>query len=57
MAFIIKEFDKYSRWDREHATYTFSINDNMYAVMKVRMEWGLPQVPMQVEYDEDLGIY
>ena len=42
MAFIIKLYNKYDRWDREHATYTFTINEIPYAVMRVGMEWGLP---------------
>lgn len=57
MAFIIKEFDRYSRWDREHATYVFSINEVVYAVMRVRMEWGLPQVPNPIEYEDDARVY
>ena len=57
MAFIIKLYNKYDRWDREHATYTFSINDVPYAVMRVGMEWGLPQVPSPLEYEENLSTY
>lgn len=57
MAFIIKEYNRYSRWDREHATHIFSVNDVMYAVMRVGMEWGLPQVPQQMEYEDNLKLY
>ena len=57
MAYIIKSYNKYSKWDKEHATYVFSINDNAYAIMGVGMEWGLPQVPSSLEYEEDLHMY
>ena len=57
MAYIIKSYNKYDRWDREHATHVFSINDVPYAVMKVGMEWGLPQIPSPMEYEDNPGIY
>ena len=57
MAFIIKLYNKYDRWDRGHATYTFTINEMPYAVMRVGMELGLPQVPSPLEYEEDLSTY
>ena len=57
MAFIIKAYNKYDRWDKEHATHIFSINDVPYAVMRVGMEWGLPQVPSPMEYEDNLELY
>lgn len=45
MAYIIKSYNRYNRWDREHATHIFTINDMPYAIMGVGMDWGLPQVP------------
>lgn len=57
MAYIIKAYNKYNRWDREHALHVFSVNERMYAIMEVGMEWGLPQVPGSLEYEEDLSMY
>ena len=57
MAYIIKSYNKYDRWDREHATHVFSINDVPYAIMRVDMEWGLPQVPSPMEYEDNLKLY
>lgn len=44
MAFIIGNYNRFDRWDREHSVYVFEINGQKYAVKKVEMEWGLPQV-------------
>ena len=35
MAFIIDTYNKYNRWDREHARYVFEINENWSAIMEV----------------------
>ena len=45
LAYIIKTYNRYNRWDREHAAHIFTINDMPYAIMSVGMDWGLPQVP------------
>lgn len=57
MAYIIKSYNRYNRWDREHATHIFTINDMPYAIMDVGMDWGLPQVPEQMEYEERPELY
>lgn len=57
MAYIIKSYNRYNKWDREHATYIFTINDIPYAIMRVEMEWGLPQIPSPMEYEDNLRSY
>lgn len=42
MAYIIDTFNKYNKWDREHAQYTFSINECPYAIMEVPISNELP---------------
>lgn len=57
MAYIIKSYNRYNKWDKEHATHIFTINDVPYAIMRVGMEWGLPQVPSPLEYEDNLELY
>ena len=57
MAFIIDRYNKYDVWDREHARKVFEINENWYAIKEVELEWGLPQLPMHVDYDVDTKQY
>lgn len=57
MAFIIDRYNKYDVWDREHATYIFEINQQKYAIMKVELEWGLPQLPERLDYERKLDMY
>lgn len=54
LAYIIKTYNRYNKWDREHAAHIFTINDMPYAIMSVGMDWGLPQVP---EYEERPEVY
>jgi len=46
LAYIIDTYNKYDKWDREHAIYVFEINEVEYAVKYVKMRWGLPQLPL-----------
>lgn len=44
MAFLISTYNRFSKWDREHARYRFFINNNAYAIMEVNLIWGQPQL-------------
>ena len=35
MSFIIDTYNKWSKWDKEHARYTFEMNGEWYAIMEV----------------------
>ena len=52
MAFIIGSYDKWDRWDKEHSVHKFMINGNWYAIKMVEMEWGIPNLNMQVEGED-----
>lgn len=51
-SYIIKNYNKYSVWDRTHTRYTFKINGNEYAIMEVELEWGLPQLSYTIEEED-----
>ena len=57
MAFIIDRYNKYDPWDREHQRKTFEINEQWYAIYEVELEWGLPVLPIRVDYDQDAKQY
>ena len=57
MAFVIGLYDKYDVWDREHSVYKFEINGSWYAIKRVEMEWGLPQVGLRVDNNEHPEYY
>lgn len=57
MAYIIDSFDKYDAWDREHARYTFVINDNWYAIKEVILFWGKPQLPLRIGNEKNPETY
>ena len=57
LAYIIDTYNKYDKWDREHAIYVFEINEVEYAVKYVKMRWGLPQLPLQVDRDSYAAQY
>ena len=57
MAYIIDTFNKYNKWDREHAQYTFSINECPYAIMEVPISNGLPQVQEHIDRDTYPALY
>lgn len=57
MAYIIGEYDRYRKWDREHAQYVFCVNDKWSAIYRVGMEWGLPQVEQRLEDNSSLSTY
>ena len=40
MAYIIDTYNKWSKWDREHAAECFIINGVEYAIKEVELEWG-----------------
>ena len=44
MAYLISTYNRFSKWDREHARYRFTLNDNTYAIMEVDLIWGQPQL-------------
>lgn len=52
MTFVIDRYNKYDSWDREHQVYVFEVNGQEYAVMRVEMEWGVPQVGQQVDTEQ-----
>ena len=52
MAYIIRRYDRYNKWDRDHAHFIFTLNDNPYAIMKVISSSNLPQLPTSIEEDE-----
>ena len=49
MAYIIDTYNRWDKWDQEHSKYVFCINKQWYAVKEVKLEWGLPQLPMRVQ--------
>lgn len=49
MAFIIDTYNKYDRWDRQHARYVFEINENWSAIMEVEIQDGLPVLPTRLD--------
>ena len=51
MAFIVDRYNRYERWDREHARFVFFINDMQYAVKEVELDWGIPQLQQKVDRD------
>ena len=52
MAFVIDIYNKYDIWDREHSVYKFEINGQQYAIKEVQLEWGIPQVGLQVDSND-----
>ena len=57
MAFIIDTYNKYDIWDRAHSVLKFRINDNWYAIKSVELEWGVPQLGLKVDQDDDPAFY
>ena len=57
MAFIIGNYNKYDVWDREHSVYKFELNGNWYAIKKVELEWGKPQLPIRIEGSGEENYY
>lgn len=60
MAYIIDTYNQYSRWDREHTKYIFELNEQWYAIKEVILNWGVPDLPQQVDrdlYPETYQIY
>lgn len=57
MAYIIDTYNKFNKWDRDHSVYIFFLNENAYAIKEVQLEWGLPQIPMPIDYTPDLSLY
>lgn len=60
MAYVIDTYNRWSKWDREHSVYTFTINDNWYAIKEVELEWGFPVLPFRADMDqhpEDYYVY
>lgn len=60
MAFIVDNYNKWSKWDREHSRYIFSRDKQWYAIKEVELEWGRPILPTYVDRDnhpEDYKVY
>ena len=51
MAYVIDTYNRWSKWDREHSVYVFSINENWYAIKEVELEWGFPILPFRTDMD------
>lgn len=52
MAFIIGSYNRWDKWDREHAVYKFKLHDWWYAIKEIDLQWGLPELPMRVDDDD-----
>ena len=48
MAYIIDTYNRYDRWDRENSTYIFYFNEQAYAIKRVELVWGKPQLPTRI---------
>lgn len=57
MAFIIDTYNQHNKWDREHATHTFTINGIWYAIKRVELKWGVPQLPERIDIAADASAY
>ena len=57
MAYIIDTYNEYSKWDRSHSVYTFTINEQMYAIKRVELQWGIPQLPSHIDREVDPTSY
>ena len=60
MAFIIDSYNRFDKWDFEHAVHIFEVNGGWYAIYRVQLEWGLPILPLRLEkqqYPENYFIY
>lgn len=57
MAYLIDGYDKWNKWDREHSLYIFDINEQEFAIKEVRLEWGIPQLPLHVDRDDESNTY
>lgn len=57
MAFIVDSYNKFSGWDRQHAVYVFKINARPYAIKRIEMEWGVPQIGLRVEDNTRPDLY
>lgn len=57
MAFIIDTYNRHNAWDRAHATYVFTINEVQYAIKRVELKWGIPQLPERIDIMIDASIY
>ena len=53
MAFIVDSYNKYDQWDRAHSLYTFTLNENWYAIKEVELEWGRPVLPIRIGEEQD----
>jgi len=40
MGYVIEGYNKYDKWDREHAVYTFNMNGASFAIKEVRIVDG-----------------
>jgi len=49
MAFIIDSYNRFDKWDFEHAVHIFEVNGGWYAIYRVQLEWGLPILPLRLE--------
>ena len=57
MAYIIDRYNSWDQWDRQQSIYKFEINEQWYAVKEVELEWGLPQLPIRIDSDQDPSYY
>lgn len=57
MSFIIDTYNKWSKWDKEHARYTFEMNGEWYAIMEVQVENGMPKLPVRILEETEPSIY
>lgn len=57
MAYIIDGFNRFSKWDREHACHRFKVNENWYAIYSVEMKWGIPQLNFSAIEDKNADQY
>lgn len=57
MAYIIDRYNSWDQWDRQQSVYKFEINEQWYAVKEVELEWGLPQLPIRIDSDQNPSSY
>ena len=56
MGYVIEGYNKYDKWDREHAVYTFNMNGASFAIKEVRIVDGQPEFPFRLE-ETDTNTY
>ena len=55
--YIIDTYNKYNRWDREHACYIFELNEQQYAIKRVISFSNSLDLPLDVMGDRDPETY